>query len=389
MQHTAVASATLAFGRYPHPPREAVKELEAHGYNIFVDLTTAGERATGYRKHLGASSRHFAHPIADRRVPRDVERFREFVRTVLRAASGRDKIYVHCRGGHGRAGLAAAVFLVEGPAQARPEEALQIVRTAHQRRPLMKDRWRKMGAPQTQSQKDFVLGVAKAPPTQKGNDRFVFYSKSSNVKPGAYKGVHWSENVSDAAAYAELAKIHDWRKKLSNFHVAPFVLDEEKWSSVEHFFHAAKYRGRFPRYYATFAADGGKPWSTDPKASKQAGKAGRVSKAGRVFRATIGGAPVPTDVKMRNDFYSAGLDRAAMKLALLAKFAQNSDLKVLLLATGTADLYHLVTQRGQKSHLQFWDHLMTIRHCIRKYDSRLDIARVSAMSTKQVDQFLA
>jgi len=32
------------------------------------------------------------------------------------------------------------------------------------------------------------------------------------------------------------------RKMLSNFYVSPFILDENTWNSVEHFFHVVKFR---------------------------------------------------------------------------------------------------------------------------------------------------
>jgi hypothetical protein len=43
-------------------------------------------------------------------------------------------------------------------------------------------------------------------------DKFVFYSKSADVKPGRGKG----ETVINPKDYTELEKIKDWRKALSN-----------------------------------------------------------------------------------------------------------------------------------------------------------------------------
>ena len=69
---------------------------------------------------------------------------------------------------------------------------------------------------------------------------------------------------------------------------------------------------------------------------------------------------------MRADFYN-GIDRKAMTAALYAKFSQNKKLRETILNTGDARLYHLVTARGQKSHLQHWNHLEKIRDCLRQY----------------------
>lgn len=50
-------------------------------------------------------------------------------------------------------------------------------------------------------------------------DILCFYSKSKDARPGKGAG----ETVADPSAYTALAAIKDWRKLLSNFHVAPFV----------------------------------------------------------------------------------------------------------------------------------------------------------------------
>ncbi len=69
---------------------------------------------------------------------------------------------------------------------------------------------------------------------------------------------------------------------------------------------------------------------------------------------------------MRSDFYT-GIDRKTMTLALYSKFSQNvSDARILLL-TGDAQLYHLITVRGQKSVYERWEHLERVRDCIRLY----------------------
>ncbi len=190
-------------------------------------------------------------------------------------------------------------------------------------------------------------------------DVLVFHSKSpKNKYPGFYKGVGWSEYV-DCTYYVELINIPYWRRKLSNMFISPFNLDGQSWISVENYYHAQKYRDEHEAYYNTFAADGGKPWSTDPFKAKLAGKAGRVSATGKVYRnAKLG---VPTDVTMIYDFYSSGKNWNAMARALNAKFTQSLELSQLLLATKDAKLYHLLQRRGKESKLQRWKHLERIR----------------------------
>ena len=220
-------------------------------------------------------------------------------------------------------------------------------------------------------------------------DKFVFYSKSPDLQPGAYKGKDWSEFVNRVEDYTELSKTKDWRKMFSNFYISPYILDGEEWNTVEHFFHAAKFRYSNIKYYKTFTKNGTKPWSLDPEKSKYAGKAGRVSeKTGKVYDKKIDGEKIPKDVKIRDDFYSRGIHKKAMTLALFAKFSQNETLKKVLLNTNDSQLYHLITQRGQKSKLELWNHLMKVRECIREYDGKINLKELSKFSREIVSSEL-
>ena len=112
--------------------------------------------------------------------------------------------------------------------------------------------------------------------------KFLYYSKSAGAKPGKGSGEYL--NIGDD--FTELSKIKNWRQTLSNFYISPFILDDNTWNSIEHFFHAVKFRNgkkdsenKNYDYYKTFALSGNRPWSVNPIFAKQAGKAGRVSEA--------------------------------------------------------------------------------------------------------------
>ena len=98
--------------------------------------------------------------------------------------------------------------------------------------------------------------------------RFVFYSKSADKSPG--KGAQ-EELTESPDIYKKLSKIKDWRKKLSNFYFAPFILDGKKWNGVEYYFHAMKFLPKHPTFAYTFTADSGKPWNKLPAVAKSMG----------------------------------------------------------------------------------------------------------------------
>lgn len=212
---------------------------------------------------------------------------------------------------------------------------------------------------------------------------FVYYSKSANVKPGKGSGEYL--NIGDD--FTELSPIKDWRKMLSNFYISPFIVDNNDWNSVEHFFHAVKFRnGKNYDYYKTFALSGNRPWSIDPIYAKQAGKAGRVSGVtGKIYDKKIGDYKIPKDVTLRTDFYTNKIDKKSESIAFLVKFTQNEELKNMLLATGDAELFHYVGRGKPNLHMK---NLMKVRECIRKYDNVYDLKEMSKFSTEIVTKFL-
>ena len=167
-----------------------------------------------------------------------------------------------------------------------------------------------------------------------------FYSRSSG-KPFPGKGA--GEKLNDPpSTFGELSKIPNWRKRLSNFDKTPFTLDGKEWQSVEHYYHASKFKKDNPDFYATFSLDSKSELSKDPLAAKKAG--GKKS-----------------NVKMDSDFFESGRNITVMNKAWEAKFQQNEELKDILIKTNNAILQHFV--RGKEP--EKWNNLMKIREKIK------------------------
>jgi predicted NAD-dependent protein-ADP-ribosyltransferase YbiA (DUF1768 family) len=186
-----------------------------------------------------------------------------------------------------------------------------------------------------------------------------FYSKSVD-KPLPGKGVGEILGPEGAEAYIELARIPQWRKKLTNSWPAAFKHDNHKWLTVEHYYQAAKFKRKNKEFYLQFSLD-----STDSSIAKDAdlakaagGKSGKFK--GEVVR--------PKNVAIDADFYQkmqgAKFSRGEieMEAAMRAKFSQNADLKQLLLATKKAKLEHI--RRGAPAEV--YDDLMRVRRELKE-----------------------
>ncbi len=180
------------------------------------------------------------------------------------------------------------------------------------------------------------------------NDVFLFHEKSMNALPGYLRG----EKVVDAhiTDYFNLSMVKGWRRMLDDKYDAPFKLDNKRWQTVEHYYQGAKFKKRNPDFYAMFALDSDSDISKD---LEKAIEAGNKKGKGR-----------PKNIVIDPDFYGLDKDGRSVeerKLALMAKFNQNEDLRRVLLNTGKSMLKQYIKGEPPKLDLA----LMEVRKRVK------------------------
>jgi hypothetical protein len=127
------------FGGYPN--HNEVIELQKEGVIWFIDLTTSDEKNIKAYSHL--INNWINYPIKDGHTPENKKKFLIFlllIQMVIESLKPGEKIYLHCRGGHGRSSLVIACFLTM-VFNIPPLVGLNLTKSYHILRPNLKSKW--------------------------------------------------------------------------------------------------------------------------------------------------------------------------------------------------------------------------------------------------------
>jgi predicted NAD-dependent protein-ADP-ribosyltransferase YbiA (DUF1768 family) len=162
------------FGGYPE--QSFVESLEKDNVILFINLTCPSDKLVPYS--VSDKSELINFPIIDRSFPKDPQKYSKFIINVcnkLKSFKKDEKLYLHCKGGHGRAGIVVASILIY-LFNLTPERGLCLTREYHNNRVNMRSKWRQIGSPQTKPQKLFVLNFFKP--------LYYFKSNLNNITNG-------------------------------------------------------------------------------------------------------------------------------------------------------------------------------------------------------------
>ena len=148
------------FGGYPN--HKQFEELINNKVVCFVDLITKAER-DNLNVYDTSNIQYMNYDIKDRFIPEDIYKFIKFIHKislVINNLKDEDKIYIHCKGGHGRAGIIVSCLLCY-LYKYSSDTSLELTNKYHNNRKTMKEKWRIVGSPQTDRQKEFIRRLFK------------------------------------------------------------------------------------------------------------------------------------------------------------------------------------------------------------------------------------
>jgi hypothetical protein len=161
---SCIYKSSVFFGSYPR--EEWLSLLLDEKIRYIVDATSFDERIKynlfDYKTILtekNCSCIEF--PIEDNNIPCDIVKFRQFIYDLavkINSLHDNEKMYIHCKGGHGRSGLISACLLCY-LCNISPEKALCLTTQAHATRTDLKPKWKNARCPQTYRQRKFVIDV--------------------------------------------------------------------------------------------------------------------------------------------------------------------------------------------------------------------------------------
>lgn len=199
--------------------------------DLRVDKERAVSERTPFQYHgaLQGGVQYVHFPITDRSTPtkRTADQFARLVRTI---AENTGPVYIRCRGGHGRSGLAAACVLVQSGTP--PDTALATVRASHATRPGLTRRMRTLGAPQNDKQRGFVweYGGGGGGGTADSTGPVNFYDERKSVFSNLW-------GTKGTFRHRTLGGEHH----LDGLHTPLLPDKHQRWRTVEHFYQANKF----------------------------------------------------------------------------------------------------------------------------------------------------
>lgn len=151
------------FGSYPSTEKDVTKLIDL-GVILFVNLVTPEEKLEDYTRILQKANKYIEYinfPIPDNKYPTNIYDFYKLIYNITNKIKNiksreNDKIYIHCKGGHGRSGMVAS-FVLCFMYNISPELSIKYTTECHRNRENLKKKWLSSKCPNSKRQRFFIF----------------------------------------------------------------------------------------------------------------------------------------------------------------------------------------------------------------------------------------
>jgi len=151
----------LYFG--PFPNQIMIDKLLEEKFDIIVNLTMENETVFSMEdsSYKIPKSKYIHYPIIDNDIPQCSVSYCSFITKLKKLYEEGMKIYIHCRGGHGRSGMVSTSLLIVLKPEKSIKEIIEDVNNSHTSRIILRDKWKSKTTPFNYSQCSFLMKVHK------------------------------------------------------------------------------------------------------------------------------------------------------------------------------------------------------------------------------------
>jgi hypothetical protein len=140
------------FGAYPTD--EYISVLKDEGFQYIIKLNLESEKnISKYPENL-VPIIHY--PIKDNNVPQDWDKFSSLINFIVKQLRDKIKIFIHCKGGHGRSCILIACIIYVLYENMNARESIEYTIKIHNQRTNLSDRWKEIKSPLTKTQYVFL-----------------------------------------------------------------------------------------------------------------------------------------------------------------------------------------------------------------------------------------
>lgn len=316
------------------PETYTLDKLLNHGITIFVNLEENIE--PWYKTPLSTDSKYkiLSLPIKNGSIPTNKTITINLIKTLLNHWHNKEKIYIHCKGGHGRAGLIGALFV----GFAYSLDATEAIEHIEKCRMTRIDKTRNfIPTPETQKQVNFLVTILKlkeghTAPERNDKSWLTIVKnerKKNKINTITSKNTEILNKNDDIIYFYEK---QDGYYEFSNFYLCEFTYNGIVYKSSEHAFQTAK-----------FLHDKSSPQDIEYSKVIRNANTPNISRilglqkisGGYQWRTQLNPfikKSIEEGAKIRDDWDNIKVE--LMQDILLQKFSQNEHCKQLLIMTG-------------------------------------------------------